>query len=83
MLKHIYEHLKTRKKYNTLTIMYEAKCYELEQKIIELNTQKNINKIEREKFSQALEQFIKKDIKNKIKNKQKENKNENNKCKCK
>ena len=52
-------------------------------KIIELNTQKNINKIEREKFSQALEQFIKKDIKNKIKNKQKESKNENNKCKCK
>lgn len=88
MLKHIYEHLKTRKKYNTLLIKYEAKKDELEQKIIELNTQKNINKIEREKFAQALEQFINKDIQNKTKkiknkNKKKENKNENNKCKCK
>ncbi len=74
MLKHIYEHLKTRKKYNTLMIKYEAKKDELEQKIIELNTQKKINKIECEKFEKAIEELTKKFVKEKQKNsKKKEN----------
>lgn len=37
MLKHIYEHLKTRKKYNTLMVKYESLKEELEQKITEYN----------------------------------------------
>ena len=74
MLKHIYEHLKTRRKYNTLMIKYESKKDELEQKIIELNTQKNINKIEREKFEKAIEELTQKFVKEKQKNsKKKEN----------
>lgn len=67
MLKQIYEHLKTRKKYNTLMIKYEAKKDELEQKIVELNTQKRINKIEREKFESAIEEYAKSLIKEKKK----------------
>lgn len=82
MLRHIYEHLKTRKKYNTLMIKYEAKKDELEQKIIELNVQKRINKTEREKFEKTIEELIQKNgIKKTIKKEKK--KNENNKCKCK
>ncbi len=82
MLKHIYEHLRTRKKYNTLLLKYEVKKEELEQKIYELNVQKKINKVEREKFEEALDKFIQNEIKSK-KIKIKEKKNENNKCKSK
>ena len=80
MMKYIFEHLKTRKKYNTLMIKYDVKCEELEQKIIELNTQKKINKIEREKFEKTIEELTQKIMQKKKKEK---NKNENNKCKCK
>lgn len=69
MLNKIYEHLKTRKKYNTLMIKYEAKKDELEQKIIELNTQKRINKIECEKFEQTIDDLTQKLVKEKVKNK--------------
>lgn len=67
MLKHIYEHLKTKRKYNTLMIMYETKKDELEQKIVKLNTQKRINKIEHEKFEQTIEEHIQKLVKEKQK----------------
>ena len=40
----IYEHLKTRKKYNTLEIKYQAKCEELDDRVIQLNTEKRIKK---------------------------------------
>ncbi len=80
MMKYIFEHLKTRKKYNTLMIKYDVKCEELEQKIIELNAQKKINKIEREKFEKTIEELTQKIMQKKKKEK---NKNENNKCKCK
>lgn len=79
-MKYIFEHLKTRKKYNTLMIKYDVKCEELEQKIIELNAQKKINKIEREKFEKTIEELTQKIMQKKKKEK---NKNENNKCKCK
>lgn len=59
-MKYIFEHLKTRKKYNTLMIKYDVKCEELEQKIIELNAQKKINKIEREKFEKTIEELTQK-----------------------
>ena len=69
MLKHIYEHLKTKKKYNTLLMKYEGLKEELQNKTIELNTQKNINKIEREKFENAIDEYIKLLSKEKEKNK--------------
>ncbi len=69
MLKHIYEHLKTKKKYNTLMNKYEDLKEDLEKKVIELNTQKKINKIECEKFGQAVEELTQKLVKEKEKNK--------------
>ncbi len=69
MFKQIYEHLKTKKKYNTLLIQKETIAAELEKAIIELNTQRRINKIEREKFEQATDDYIKKLQKEKNKKK--------------
>ena len=42
MVEKIYEHLKTRKKYNTLELKYDVKCEELEHKVLELNTEKKV-----------------------------------------
>lgn len=67
MLKRIYEHLKTKEKYNTLMIKYEGLQEELEKKIIEFNTQLRINEIEREKFEQAVEELTQKLVKEKQK----------------
>lgn len=69
MLKHVYEHLKTKKKYNTLELKYDMKQAELERTIVELNTQKRINKIEREKFEKVVDDYIQKLAKEKEKNK--------------
>lgn len=71
LLNRLYEHLVTKEKYNTLIIKYETMKDESEKKIdslkIELNTQKNINKIEREKFGQAVEELTQKLVKEKQK----------------
>ena len=69
LLKYIYEHLKTRKKYNSLKLKYDIKQEELDKKIIELNTQIKINKIERDKFEKAIDELTQKLIKEKEKNK--------------
>lgn len=71
MFKHIYEHLKTKKKYNTLQLKYECKCEELERKILELDTQKKINRTEREMFEKAIENYVELLAKEKEKNKKK------------
>ncbi len=76
MIKHIYEHLKTNKKYKKLELKYEIKCQELEHKILELNEQKKINKIEREKFGQAVNELTQKFIKEKLKKERRKYKNE-------
>lgn len=54
LLKAVYEHLKTKKKYNTLLLKYEVAREDLEKKQIELNTQKRINLKEREIWEQKL-----------------------------
>ena len=41
--KAIYEHLKTKKKYNTLQVKYETLKEELERKTVELNTERRIH----------------------------------------
>jgi hypothetical protein len=74
MIKQIYEHLKTKKKYNTLQLKYECKCEELERKILELDTQKKINRTEREMFEKAIENYVELLAKEKEKNKKKRNK---------
>lgn len=42
ILEKLYEHLKTKKKYNTLRLKYEVLKDEYDQKVSELNTQKKI-----------------------------------------
>lgn len=61
-LKSLYEHLKTRKKYNTLLLKYEIAKEDLEKKQIELNTQRRINAKEKQiwenKLSEQEEKII-------------------------
>ena len=63
LLKAIYEHLKTKKKYNTLLLKYEVAREDLEKKQVELNTQKRINLKEKEiweaKLKEQEEEIIK------------------------
>ena len=42
LLSHLYEHLKTKKKYNTLQLKYEVLQDELDRKTVELNTERRI-----------------------------------------
>ena len=56
LLKSIYEHLKTKKKYNTLLLKYEVAREDLEKKQVELNTQKRINLKEKEIWEQRLKE---------------------------
>lgn len=61
--KAIWEHLKTKKKYNTLLLKYEVAREDLEKKQVELNTQKRINLKEKEiweaKLKEQEEEIIK------------------------
>ena len=54
--KAIFEHLKTKKKYNTLLLKYEVAREDLEKKQVELNTQKRINLKEKEIWEQKLKE---------------------------
>jgi hypothetical protein len=55
--KALYEHLITKKKYNTLLLKYEVAREDLEKKQIELNTQKRINLKEKEIWEQRLKEL--------------------------
>lgn len=55
--KTIYEHLITKKKYNTLLLKYEVAREDLEKKQVELNTQKRINLKEKEIWEQKLKEL--------------------------
>ena len=54
--KAIYEHLKTRQKYNTLALRYEVKCEELERKTTELNVERQIWKKKQSIWEQKLKE---------------------------
>lgn len=56
MLKHIYEHLKTRKKYNTLQLKLDVVKEDLEKKQIELNTERQIHKKRQEIWEKKLKE---------------------------
>lgn len=60
--KALYEHLKTKKKYNKLQLMYDVKNEELQEKVIELNEQKKINKMLREKFDAETNKLIEENL---------------------
>ncbi len=63
MLDKIYEHLKTRKKYNTLQLKYDVKCDELEHKVLELNTEKKIRVKQQDLFNERLQELLEENLK--------------------
>lgn len=56
LTKNLYEHLKTRKKYNTLKLKYDVKCDELERKTVELNTERRIHLKQKEVWENKLKE---------------------------
>lgn len=56
LFKNLYEHFKTKKKYNTLLLKYEVAREDLEKKQVELSTQKRINLKEKEIWEQKLKE---------------------------
>lgn len=62
MINKIYEHLKTKKKYNTLQLKYDVKCDELQAKIVELNTEKRVRIKQREIYTERIKELIDKNI---------------------
>lgn len=63
MMKQIYEHLKTRKKYNTLQLKYEMKDDELQRKTVELNIERQIWKKKQELWEKELKELTEENIK--------------------
>ena len=61
--KKIYQHLKTKKKYNTLLIKYETKCEELDHKVLELNTEKRIKLKQQELFDSKIKELTEENLK--------------------
>ncbi len=61
--KAIYEHLKTRRKYNTLKLKYEVKCEELDHKVLQLNTEKRIRMKQQELFEEKIRELTEISIK--------------------
>ena len=54
IIKSIYEHLKTRRKYNTLKLKYEIAREDLEKKQVELNTERKIHSKQKEIWEKKL-----------------------------
>lgn len=79
--KNIYEHLKTKKKYNNLQIGYEILQEQYNNKILELDQEKKSKRILEDKFNQELDKLLEekiklkeeiKELKKKLKNKMEE-----------
>lgn len=66
--KAIYEHLVTKKKYNTLELKYEVKCDELDHKVLELNTEKRLKQKQQELYDKKIKELTEEnlELKNKI-----------------
>ena len=63
MMDKIYEHLKTRKKYNTLMLKYDVKCDELEHKILELNTERKVRVKQQDLFNERIKELVEENMK--------------------
>ena len=61
--KNIYEHLKTKKKYNNLQIGYEMLQEQYNNKILELDQEKKSKRLLEEKFNQELDKLLEEKIK--------------------
>ena len=68
MKEKIYEHLKTRKKYNTLELKYDVKCEELEHKVLELNTEKRVRIKQQDLFNERIQELLEANLKLKEEN---------------
>ena len=68
MKEKIYEHLKTRKKYNTLELKYDVKCEELERKVLELNTEHRVRIKQQDLFNERLQELLELNLKLKEEN---------------
>lgn len=65
--KTIYEHLVTKKEYNTLELKYEVKCDELDHKVLELNTEKRQKQKQQELYDKKIKELTEENLK--LKNK--------------
>ena len=63
MKEKIYEHLITKRKYNTLKLKYDVKCDELEHKILELNTEKRVRIKQTELMNNRIQELLEENIK--------------------
>lgn len=66
----IYEHLKTRRKYNTLKLKYDCKCEDYDSKTVELNTVNRIRKKEKDVWEARIVELTEENIKLKEENAQ-------------
>lgn len=62
MMDKIYEHLKTKKKYNTLQLKYDVKCDELEKKVLELNTERKVRVKQQDLFNERLQELLEENL---------------------
>lgn len=63
MKEKIYEHLITKRKYNTLKLKYDVKCEELEHKVLELNTEKRVRVKQLNLFNERIQELIEENLK--------------------
>jgi hypothetical protein len=63
----LYEHLKTKKKYNTLQLRYDVKCEELDRKVLELNTEKRVRVKQQELYDSKIKELTEENIELKTK----------------
>jgi hypothetical protein len=62
MIDRLNQHLKTRKKYNTLKLKYDVKCEELDHKILELNTEKRIKLKQQELYDIKIKELTEENV---------------------
>jgi hypothetical protein len=65
MIDKIYEHLITKRKYNTLKLKYDVKCDELEHKILELNTEKRVRIKQQNLLNDRIQELLEESLKQK------------------
>lgn len=65
MIDKIYEHLITKRKYNTLKLKYDVKCDELEHKILELNTEKRVRIKQQSLLNDRIQELLEESLKQK------------------
>lgn len=70
LIKSSYEHLLTKKRYNVLNIKYDEITQKYEEKVIELDEQKRVNREIKRKFDKEYDELLKKYTDLKLENKE-------------